>query len=129
MKPASRLYNNLNSDYELTLGSDTAISPCADDGSIQEMHYAFKTIADIESTESNAVLDVLGIVLSVGPSQSIMRKNGAETVKRVVMIGDHTGRQMELTMWGDLCTSTGNELQVWLVLCCMCFCCSLQVWY
>lgn len=112
MKPAQRQYNHCKSDYELTLNSDSSIVPCPDDGSIQLMGYEFKTIDEVEVADSNAVVDMVGLVMSAGMSTSVSLRNGGETVKRAVMLADHSGKQLELTMWGEHCTTIGNELQV-----------------
>ncbi|KAL0329866.1 UNVERIFIED_CONTAM: Replication protein A DNA-binding subunit A [Sesamum radiatum] len=49
--------------------------PCfEDDKSIPQQQFHFRPISDIEGMEKNSVVDVIGVVSSISPSSSIMRK-------------------------------------------------------
>ncbi|CAI5484845.1 unnamed protein product [Closterium sp. Yama58-4] len=93
------------------LDASSTLDLCPDDGAIGAIQYDFRTIADVAGMENNSVADVLGVVVSVGASASIMRRNGTETMKRTCMIRDQSGRQTELTMWGGFCSAEGQQLQ------------------
>ncbi|CAI7918178.1 unnamed protein product [Closterium sp. NIES-54] len=111
LKPAQRMYNHLRSDWEIMLDASSSLDLCPDDGAIGAIQYDFRTIADVAGMENNSVADVVGVVVSVGASSSIMRRNGTETMKRTCMIRDQSGRQTELTMWGGFCSAEGQQLQ------------------
>ncbi|KAL5973296.1 Replication protein A 70 kDa DNA-binding subunit C [Asimina triloba] len=112
LKPAQKNFNHLNNDYEIFLESTSTIQPCLEeDGSIPRQQFNFRSIADIESTENNSMVDVIGIVSSVSPSSTIMRKNGTETLKRTLLLKDMSGRSVELTLWGSFCNAEGQQLQ------------------
>ncbi|CAI6006041.1 unnamed protein product [Closterium sp. NIES-65] len=111
LKPAQRMYNHLRSDWEIMLDASSTLDLCPDDGAIGAIQYDFRTIADVAGMENNSVADVVGVVVSVGASSSIMRRNGTETMKRTCMIRDQSGRQTELTMWGGFCSAEGQQLQ------------------
>lgn len=112
LKPAQKTFNHLNNDHEIVLDITSTIQPCfEDDTSIPKQQFHFRSIGDIEGMENNSVVDVIGIVTSISPSGSIMRKNGTETQKRTLQLKDMSGRSVELTIWGNFCNSEGQTLQ------------------
>ncbi|XXG75497.1 hypothetical protein AAC387_Pa08g0052 [Persea americana] len=112
LKPAQKNFNHLNNEYEILLESTSIIQPCLEeDNSIPRQQFNFRPIGDIEGMESNSMVDVIGIVSSVNPSSTIMRKNGTETHKRTLQLKDMSGRSVEVTLWGNFCNSEGEQLQ------------------
>ncbi len=57
------------------------------------------------------MVDVIGIVVSINLSSTIMRKNGIETHKRTLQIKDRSGHNVEITMWGNFCHKEGQHIQ------------------
>ncbi|KAF6157108.1 hypothetical protein GIB67_041569 [Kingdonia uniflora] len=112
LKPADKKFNHLNNDYEITLETTSAVELCPDeDGSIPKQQFAFRPISEIENAENNSVLDVIGIVTFVNPSVPILRRNGMETQRRILNLKDKSGRNVELTLWGEFCYKEGREMQ------------------
>ncbi|XP_058777542.1 replication protein A 70 kDa DNA-binding subunit A-like [Vicia villosa] len=112
LKAAQRNFNHLPNDQEITLDATSDVVPCPeDDNSIPQQIYNFRSIGDIESIESNAIVDVIAVVTSISPTGSIMRKNGTETQKRSLQLKDMSGRSVELTIWGNFCNTEGQRLQ------------------
>ncbi|KAL5550823.1 hypothetical protein UlMin_000999 [Ulmus minor] len=112
LKPAQKNFNHLRNDQEIFLESTSTIQPCfEDDNSIPKQLFHFCPISDIEGMENNSVVDVIGVVSSISPATSIMRKNGTETQKRTLQLKDNTGRSVELTLWGNFCNAEGHTLQ------------------
>lgn len=112
LKPAQKNFNHLNNEWEIFLEATSTVDLCPDeDGSIPQQQFAFKPISEIENAENNAILDVIGIVMSVNPSVPILRKNGMETQRRILNLKDSSGRNVELTLWGDFCNKEGQKLQ------------------
>ncbi|CAN7043395.1 unnamed protein product [Brassica rapa subsp. trilocularis] len=112
LKPARKEYNHLPNDYEIHLDNASTIQQCyEDDATIPRNQFHFKDISAIESMESNSITDVIGIVSSISPTGSIMRKNGTEAQKRALQLKDMSGRSVEVTMWGNFCNAEGQRLQ------------------
>lgn len=112
LKPAQKNFNHLKNEYEIFLESASTVELCPDeDGSIPQQQFSFRPISEIENAENNTILDVIGIVIAVNPSVSIMRKNGMETQRRVVNLKDSSGKSVELTLWGEVCNKEGQFLQ------------------
>ncbi|KAL1315842.1 replication protein A 70 kDa DNA-binding subunit A-like [Arachis hypogaea] len=111
LKAANKDFNHLRNDQELTLDIATIIQPCHDDVSIPQQTFNFRPIIEVETIENNTILDVIGVVSSISPTASIMRKNGTETQKRTLQLKDMSGRSVELTMWGNFCNAEGQRLQ------------------
>ncbi|CAN6461322.1 unnamed protein product [Victoria cruziana] len=112
LKPAQKNFNHLNNEWEIFLESTSTLEPCSEeDSSIRKQQFDFRPISEIESMESNSMVDIVGIVVSVHPSSTIMRKNGTETQKRTLQLKDMSGRSVELTIWGNFCNMEGQRLQ------------------
>ncbi|XP_028772143.1 replication protein A 70 kDa DNA-binding subunit A [Neltuma alba] len=112
LKPAQKNFNHLKNDWEIFLDSNSSVELCPDeDASIPRQQFSFRPISDIENTESNCILDVIGVVTLVNPSVPILRKNGMETQRRILNVKDMSGKSVELTLWGDFCNREGQKLQ------------------
>nr|DAD19355.1 TPA_asm: hypothetical protein HUJ06_020818 [Nelumbo nucifera] len=112
LKPAQKNFNHLNNDHEILLESTSTVQLCMeDDSSIPRQQFNFRPISEVEGMENNSYVDVIGIVSSINPSGSIMRKNGTETQKRTLQLKDMSGRSVELTLWGNFCNAEGQRMQ------------------
>ncbi|KAM7274834.1 hypothetical protein ACFE04_016700 [Oxalis oulophora] len=112
LKPAKKDFNHLNNEWEIFLEATSTVDLCQDeDASIPRQHFSFKPISEIEAAENNSILDVIGIVISVNPSVPILRKNGMETLRRVLNLKDSSGKTTEVTLWGEFCNNEGQNLQ------------------
>eukprot|EP01018_Ginkgo_biloba_P018078 Gb_20429 [translate_table: standard] len=112
LKPAQKNFNHLKNDWEIFLESSSIVEPCLEeDNSIPQQHFNFRPISEIENMENNSMVDIIGVVITINPSSTIMRKNGMETQKRTLQLRDMSGRSVELTMWGAFCNKEGQQLQ------------------
>ena len=112
LKPAQKSFNHLSNDHEIFLDITSVVQPCIeDDSSIPRQQFNFRPISDIEGMDSNSVVDVIGVVSSISPCSTIMRKNGTEAQKRTLHLKDMSGRSVELTLWGNFCSVDGQTLQ------------------
>lgn len=112
VKPVQRTYNHLPNEYEITLDNYSTIQPCfEDDKSIPHQQFHFCSISDIEGKDKDSIVDVIGIIYSISPCSTIMRKNGIETQKRPIHMKDISGRSIELTLWGNFANVEGRTLQ------------------
>jgi replication factor A1 len=107
------MFNSLNHEYEITLDHKTSIEVCVDDYSnIPRQQYNFRQISEIENIEVGAIVDLVGIVTSVGPSAIVMRKDGTQAQKRTLQLKDLSVRSMEIILWGKFCDAEGHQLQL-----------------
>ncbi|KAK4800408.1 hypothetical protein SAY86_020895 [Trapa natans] len=112
LRPAQKNFNHLKNDHEIFLETTSVVQPCfGEDELIPRQQFHFQAIVDIESIENNSIIDVIGVVCSISPVTSIMRKNGTETQKQALQLKDMSGRCVELTMWGSFCSAEGQRLQ------------------
>ncbi|XP_014501619.1 replication protein A 70 kDa DNA-binding subunit A [Vigna radiata var. radiata] len=112
LKPAQKNFNHLKNEWEILLESTSTVELCPDeDDSIPRQQFSFRPISDIENVDNNSILDVIGVVTSVNPSVPILRKNGMETQRRILSLKDTSGRNVELTLWGEFCNREGQQLQ------------------
>ncbi|KAL3743846.1 hypothetical protein ACJRO7_019023 [Eucalyptus globulus] len=113
LKPAQKNFNHLRNDHEIYLETTSIVQPCIeDDNQIPRQQFHFHPISDVEGMESNSIVDVIGVVHSINPVTSIMKKNGSETQKRTLHLKDESGRSVELTLWGSFCNAEGQRLQI-----------------
>lgn len=112
LKAAQKTFNHLRNEWEIFLENSSTVEPCfEEDGSIPHQQFDFKPISEIENMEANAMVDIIGVVVTINPSTTIMRKNGTETQKRSLQLRDTSGRSVEVTMWGSFCSNEGQQLQ------------------
>ncbi|KAI3410646.1 Replication protein A subunit, partial [Psidium guajava] len=111
LKPAQKNFNHLKNEWEILLEATSTVDVCPEeDASIPQQQFSFRPISDIEIVESNSIIDVIGVVVSVNPSVPILRKNGMETQRRILNLKDGSGRTVELTLWGEFCNREGQKL-------------------
>ncbi|KAF7829144.1 replication protein A 70 kDa DNA-binding subunit A [Senna tora] len=112
VRPAQKNFNHLPNDQEVMLDVTSTVQPCLDDDkSIPMQMFNFRPINEVESLESSSIVDVIGVVYSISPTMSIMKKNGTETQKRALLMKDMSGCSVELTLWGNFCNAEGQKLQ------------------
>ena len=56
------------------------------------------------------MLDVLGVLDSIGDYTTITLKNGTEQSKRSLVLRDNSNRSIELTMWAEFASEPGDQL-------------------
>jgi replication factor A1 len=102
LKVANKQFNTCNSDYEITFNADADIRLCEQDNSIDTIRYSFRTLDTLENSEPNSTCDVIGIVKRCGDvSELTSKKTGNQLFKREIFIGDQTGCEVSLTLWGE----------------------------
>lgn len=112
LRPTQRSYNHLNNEYEIMLESTSTIQPCSEeDITIPKQQFSFRAINEIESMDNNTMVDVIGVVTSINPAGTIMRKNGTETHKQTLQLKDMSGKSVEVTLWGNFCSTEGQKIQ------------------
>ncbi|QDZ22081.1 replication factor A protein 1 [Chloropicon primus] len=115
LRPARKQYNNLNSDFEVYLETNSTIEPCVEDertSTIPSITFDFKPIISLENVNTGSLADVVGVVLSVDACATIQRRDGTDTQKRTLTIKDDSNASIEVTLWGNYCNEPGNELEL-----------------
>ncbi|CAM9450721.1 unnamed protein product [Scytosiphon promiscuus] len=102
VKVANKKFSSLNSEYEITFDHNTQIVPVGDDSRISSMTYSFVKLSEMENTEPNKVLDVIGVVKSFEDYMPITTRAGKETGKRNLVLVDDTCTEITLSLWGDM---------------------------
>lgn len=59
---------------------------------------------------AGTMLDVLGVLHSIGDYTTITLKNGTEQSKRSIVLRDNSNRSIELTMWAEFASEPGDQL-------------------
>ncbi|KAL6523445.1 Rpa1ap [Orobanche gracilis] len=69
LKPAQKNFNHLKNEWEMFLEAASSVYLCPDEDSpIPRQQFSFRPISEIQSAESNSILDIVGIVVTVNPS-------------------------------------------------------------
>lgn len=104
VKDANRQFSNVNNAYELTFNRSSEIILARQDATTSALpmkRYNFIPIELLKQREPGSLVDVLGVVLSVGEISSVtQRSTGRELVKRDVKVGDMTA-SVSVTVWND----------------------------
>ena len=69
------------------------------------MQYHFVEIREIANLPKDEVIDVLGVILEIGPLENFKSKNGADLAKRVITLGDDSLAKIQLTLWNEKASS------------------------
>ena len=102
LKPANKRYAKVNNEYEMTLNTDTEICLCEEDGQLPTINYKFIPISDLQSHEPNTIIDVIGVVQSVGHIDTVIGKNSKKEIKkRDIKLVDESNTVVKLTLWGS----------------------------
>ncbi|XP_065830843.1 replication protein A 70 kDa DNA-binding subunit-like [Oscarella lobularis] len=110
LRPANKKYTSIKNDYELYFSQDTTVELCSDFvGNVPEILYDFVAIKKIEDVPKDSMIDVLGILTSVGESVQITaRSSGRQVTKRDLVLTDKTGA-VTTTLWGEDAVSFDGE--------------------
>ncbi|KAG2451925.1 hypothetical protein HYH02_003700 [Chlamydomonas schloesseri] len=114
VKPADKKYSSVKNEYQIDFTDTTDVSEAADQDT-----SAMTTAVDITPIDQlprrigqRAPADVMGVVLALGNYGTVKRKaDNSELPRREVTIGDQSGKSVAITLWGDLSSSTAQQLE------------------
>jgi len=101
IKMANKAFSSLPNDYEISFGSDAIIQAQQDSGAIQKQCYNFVKIDALEQTQPNSIVDIVGVINSIGPATEITAKSGKQFTKRELEMVDESQKSVRLTLWGE----------------------------
>uniref|UniRef100_A0A5S6QRM4 Replication protein A subunit n=1 Tax=Trichuris muris TaxID=70415 RepID=A0A5S6QRM4_TRIMR len=104
IKVANRQFTSIDNDYELTFSPETQVEPCFDESicNLPEVSFHLTKIKDIENATRDRLIDVLGVVIMIGPVENkIARSTLKELKKRDIRLVDDSGVAISLTLWGN----------------------------
>jgi replication factor A1 len=105
IKLAKKEFNHLKNDWEINLDITSTIEACLEDEhSIENHNFVFTSINEVPTLVNNFIVDIIGVVISIIPLVTIMRKNGTKTHKRTLQLKDMSGYSIEVTLWGVFCS-------------------------
>ena len=103
IKLANAKFNTTNHEYELVFSEKTKIESIPETSDIPLAHYNFVPISELQNRPLDSPpLDVVGVVRSIEPVQTIQRKNRTDTInKRDIVLVDDTECAIKLTLWAE----------------------------
>ncbi|XP_071850158.1 replication protein A 70 kDa DNA-binding subunit-like [Apostichopus japonicus] len=102
LKPANKQYTSIQNDYELTFNSETTMMPCEEeDSTIPNVQFDFRSITQLQDTNPDTMVDVIGVAKMAGEVQKVTIKSSSREVsKRDVSLVDDSGKVVNMTLWG-----------------------------
>ena len=82
VKIANKKFTSIKNDYCLTLSDQTVITEVLEDAKITQSGFSFTGLREIEDIVDTCTLDVIGVIMDVQPTVSIMTKSGLNSPKR-----------------------------------------------
>mmetsp|Transcript_33154 Transcript_33154/g.51825 ORF Transcript_33154/g.51825 Transcript_33154/m.51825 type:complete len:486 (-) Transcript_33154:41-1498(-) len=105
IKNANKKYSSVNAEYEISMDKDGEIWPAhASDpsfNSLPQKVFNFLPIESLKAKEKGSMVDVLGVISSIGQPQATTTKAGNSVSKLNLVIADQTA-QVDLTIWDGL---------------------------
>ncbi|KXZ50509.1 hypothetical protein GPECTOR_16g684 [Gonium pectorale] len=113
VKPADKKYSSFKANYQIDFTDGTEVSEAADQDTT-----AMTAAVDVTPIEmlprrvgGRALVDVAGVVLSLGPLGTVKRKaDSSELPRRDVTLGDSSGKSVVVTLWGETAHATAAQL-------------------
>ncbi|CAM6098031.1 unnamed protein product [Calypogeia fissa] len=116
LRAANKRYSTINNDYEMTLNEKSEVEEIPEEESssfkVPLVTYNFVKLDELgPHVNGRALIDVIGVLQSVGSGTSIRRKsNNEEIPKRELVIADQSGKTVQLSLWNGLATDEGAKL-------------------
>lgn len=102
VKLANKRFTAIPNDHCLTFGKDSIVQQCAEDDEIESVSFTFTGLNQIEDILQSKTVDVIGVILDVGPVSSINMRDGKVRNKRLLTIGDESHVCIGVTLWGSV---------------------------
>ncbi|XP_060612739.2 replication protein A 70 kDa DNA-binding subunit [Anolis sagrei] len=100
LKVANKQYTAVKNDYEISFAHDTSVIPCEDAQHLPSVQFDFVSIADLETTAKDAIVDVIGVCKTYEDAIKLTMKSNREVSKRDVHLVDASGKTVTVALWG-----------------------------
>lgn len=90
VKLANKRFTSIPNDFCLTFSRQSTIERVAEDVEIQSVSFSFTGLDRIAEFPQSRTVDVIGVILEVGPSATINLRDGQQKEKRTLTIGDES---------------------------------------
>uniref|UniRef100_A0A1I7XQW7 REPA_OB_2 domain-containing protein n=1 Tax=Heterorhabditis bacteriophora TaxID=37862 RepID=A0A1I7XQW7_HETBA len=108
VKQANKRFNTTGHDYELTLRTDTEITPCHD--MIPKPAFSLKICPlDRIPQHKDETIDVLAVVDKLEPLNEFTARSGRDCIKREIQLVDRSGTVVQFVLWGEQAKSFEEE--------------------
>ena len=75
---SNRRYSSIKNDYCITFDSRTKVKKCSDNSNqIAKVAFTFTRLDSIEGLNSQAVIDVIGVIVEVAYIENLQLKDGS----------------------------------------------------
>lgn len=100
---AKKQYSTLSNDHEIHLDRDTIVEEIPNDTSVPKVQFHLMKFDQLQNTENNTIVDVVGIVKSVGePREIVAKSSGKPYTRRDISLVDDTGFEATVGLWNKL---------------------------
>ncbi|XP_039224193.1 replication protein A 70 kDa DNA-binding subunit [Crotalus tigris] len=101
LKTAKKQYTSVKNDYEIAFSNETTIVPCEDAHHLPSVQFDFVDIGELENTDKDSLVDVIGVCKSYEDPQKItIKASNREVSKRELHLMDMSGKTVTVTLWG-----------------------------
>uniref|UniRef100_A0A803TQ21 Replication protein A subunit n=1 Tax=Anolis carolinensis TaxID=28377 RepID=A0A803TQ21_ANOCA len=102
LKVANKQYTSVKNDYEITFINDTSVIPCEDAQHLPSVQFDFVSIAELERTSKDAIVDVIGVCKAYEEVTKLtMKTTNREVSKRDLHLVDSSGKMVSVALWGQ----------------------------
>lgn len=108
IKFANKTYNTTTHDCEINFDNSTKVEAASDDVNTEEIgkpKFNFKTIADVDGMNKDAVVDLMTVAIDVPMPTTKHLKTGRDVEHISIEVADLSNRKIELNVWGENCKS------------------------
>ncbi|CAI2360853.1 unnamed protein product [Moneuplotes crassus] len=108
VKVANQKFTSIKNDYCLTFSHLSEITQTEDDTNISKNVFHFTKLSEVSNIGAGKIIDLIGVVTSVGDVNSISLKDGRQKDKIDYEIADNSidgGMRVTVSIWGTKATS------------------------
>lgn len=108
-------FSHLSHPYELSMDKDTEITECFDSSDVPKINFNFTKLDQIQNSEPNTIIDVIGVLKEVNPVFQITAKStGKPFDRRNITIVDDSNFAITVGLWNqtavDFSTPEGSVI-------------------
>lgn len=91
----------------------STVEETTDDKTINKFIVKPVAINDILQITHNELIDIVGIAISISPTEDIPSKKGPVLKLQKVHIFDKSLKSIEIALWEEFAGNEGQEIEVW----------------